>query len=125
MHLHCSAIDMCKRLGSLARNSFSFLVMPSITAQAHPKNSRLPQRIANQCVRGDCATFIIVHFQDTSGAKGPRDPQVERATGISLDVDVCFSHPRLRWSCSELHKLTHLCLRDLSVDLLSVTQWPL
>uniref|UniRef100_A0A2K5REQ7 Uncharacterized protein n=1 Tax=Cebus imitator TaxID=2715852 RepID=A0A2K5REQ7_CEBIM len=118
MHLHCSEIDMCKRLGSLARNSFSFLVMPSITAQAHPKNSRLPQRIANQCAHGDYATFIIVHFQDTSGAK-------ERATGISLDVDVCFSHPRLRWSCSELHKLTHLCLRALSVDLLSVTQWPL
>lgn len=60
------------------------------------------------------ASFLVVHFQDT-WSKRPRRTLRQRTTRVSLDVHLCISqtlsHPWLRWSCSELHRLTHVCLQ--------------
>ena len=58
-----------------------------------------------------CASFLVVHFQDTWSER-PRRTLRQRVTGVSLDVHLCISqtlsHPWLRWSCSELHRLTRV-----------------
>lgn len=123
MHLHCSEIDLCKRLGSLALYLFQLYCYafhhhpgPTPELQAPPKNSK-----------SVCSLWYLhcSPFPRHIWSKRPERPS-GRELQESLWMSICVFHRHsltlgfdgLVQSCIN----SHICVLDIvSVDLLSMT----